>query len=147
MTESVSARLWRKYQISPEVGIKIFTHFSNGTPFSRIQAELGVDLATIGSMFQTRWQKDHISLGNELRSENENLKSDILQAETIRKKARISAINMDAIRSLLRLGIKPKDIQTYMQLDRGTFIAALNRINFPEEQGSGYDEENEAEIS
>jgi hypothetical protein len=36
---------------------------------------------------------------------------------------------MDAIRSLFRLELKHQEIQEYLQLDRDTFIAALNRIH------------------
>lgn len=88
-------------------------------------------------MFVIQWQNEFTLLWNELHHDDVSVSPPLEQSTS--RNSSLPAKTTDAIRSLLRLGLKPVDIQTYLQLDRSTFIAALNRINFPEEQGSHSD--------
>ena len=41
-----------------KLAVQIFAHFAMLAPFSRIKAELGIDIATINAMLTIRWQDD-----------------------------------------------------------------------------------------
>jgi hypothetical protein len=64
--ETISAKLWRKHRVSPEMGLKIFAHFATLTQFSRIRDELGIDLTTINAVRVAYWQDDFARLLNEV---------------------------------------------------------------------------------
>jgi hypothetical protein len=131
--EPVSTKIWRKFRVNAQDALKIFEHFEARTPFAQVTSEIVVNIDTLNRMFASGWRNDLAYLREEMQGwvgpKTINAAGEVMKNDPVRPALRASARTIADVRALLHLGIAPDDVRAYLQLDRDTFVSALNRIN------------------